>query len=174
MRLTAVFNQMSMYNGDNTYKGKSLFRAGLMDSGSIIPADPVNRVKGQKLYDAVVKAAQCSGSSDTLNCLRSVDYETYLKAATSVREIFDYFIRGSSYLPRPDGVVLTESAKILAQNGQYAKVPFIVGDQEDEGTLFSLVQSNITTTAQLVDYLKTLFSTMQPLSRVSNSQSNTC
>lgn len=128
MRLTAVFNQMSMYNGDNTYKGNPLFRAGWMDSGSIIPADPENRVKGQGLYDAVVKAAECSGSSDTLNCLRSVDYETYLKAATSVQEIFDYSSVALSYLPRPDGVVLTESAEILAQNGQYAKVPFIVGD----------------------------------------------
>ena len=43
------------------------------------------------------------------------------------------------------------------KNGQYAKVPFIIGDQEDEGTLFSLSQSNITTTAQLVDYLHTYF-----------------
>ena len=38
-----------------------------------------------------------------------------------------------------------------------AKVPFIVGDQEDEGTLFSLVQSNISTTAELVDYLKAIY-----------------
>ena len=62
-----------------------------------------------------------------------------------------------SYLPRPDGKTLTQSPDILAQNGQFAKVPFIIGDQEDEGTLFSLVQSNISTTAQLVTYLKTVF-----------------
>jgi carboxylesterase type B len=86
-----------------------------------------------------------------------VDYETYLKATTSVQGIFDYSSVALSYLPRPDGVVLTDSPDVLAQNGQYAKVPFIVGDQEDEGTLFSLVQSNISTTAQLVDYLKTIF-----------------
>ena len=36
-------------------------------------------------------------------------------------------------------------------------MPFIIGDQEDEGTLFSLVQSNITTTADIVDYLSTYF-----------------
>jgi carboxylesterase type B len=38
-----------------------------------------------------------------------------------------------------------------------AKVPFIVGDQEDEGTLFALTQSNVTTTALLVTYLKNIF-----------------
>jgi hypothetical protein len=58
---------MAMYNGDNTYKGKPLFRAGLMDSGSVIPADPVDGVKGQGIYDAVVKAAGCSGAVSYLN-----------------------------------------------------------------------------------------------------------
>lgn len=99
----SVFNQMALYNGDNTYKGKPLFRAGVMDSGSVIPADPVDGVKGNQIYDAVVKAAGCSGSADTLNCLRSVPYETYLQATTSVPGIFDYQAVALSYLPRPDG-----------------------------------------------------------------------
>lgn len=115
----SVFNQMALYNGDNTYKGKPLFRAGVMDSGSIVPADPVDGVKGNDIYDAVVDAVGCSGSADTLNCLRSVDYETFLKATTSVPSIFDYSSLALSYLARPDGVVLTESPEILAQNGQY-------------------------------------------------------
>ena len=55
------------------------------------------------------------------------------------------------------GVVLTESPDVLAVKGKYAKIPFIIGDQEDEGTLFSLVQYNISTTADLVNYLKTFF-----------------
>jgi carboxylesterase type B len=38
-----------------------------------------------------------------------------------------------SYQPRPDGTVLTASPDVLVKNGQYAKVPFIIGDQEDEG-----------------------------------------
>lgn len=37
------------------------------------------------------------------------------------------------------------------------KVPVIIGDQEDEGTLFSLFQLNITTNAQLIDYLTPFF-----------------
>lgn len=36
-------------------------------------------------------------------------------------------------------------------------MPYILGDQEDEGTLFGLFTSNITTTQQLSAYLKELF-----------------
>ncbi|PMD44849.1 cholinesterase [Hyaloscypha variabilis F] len=153
----SVFNQMALYNGDNTYKGKPLFRAALMDSGSVVPADPVDCPRAQDIYNTVVDKAGCSGSSDTLGCLRSIDYETFLKATTSVPGVFDYQSVALSYLPRPDGAVITQSPDILAQNGQFAKVPFIIGDQEDEGTLFSLIQSNISTTDELVDYLSTVF-----------------
>ena len=36
-------------------------------------------------------------------------------------------------------------------------MPFIIGDQEDEGTLFALFQSNITTIPELVDYLSIFY-----------------
>ncbi|KAE8449824.1 hypothetical protein EG329_007301 [Mollisiaceae sp. DMI_Dod_QoI] len=153
----SVFNQMSLYNGNHTYKGKPLFRAAIMDSGSLVPADPVDCPKGQDVYNTVVQHAGCSGAADTLACLRSVNYETYLKATTSVPSFSDYQSVALSYVPRPGGIALTQSSEYLAQNGQYANVPFIIGDQEDEGTLFSLVQSNISTTEQLVNYFKTIF-----------------
>ena len=153
----SVFDQMALYDGDNVYKDKPLFRAAVMNSGSIVPADPVDCPKGQEVYDKVVTEAGCSAAADTLDCLRGVDYETFLNAANSVPGILSYNSVALSYLPRPDGVVLTDSPEVLISNGQYAKVPFIIGDQEDEGTLFSLTQFNITTTADLVDYLKTIF-----------------
>lgn len=62
-----------------------------------------------------------------------------------------------AYLPRPDGMALFQSPDILAKDGQYAKMPMIIDDQEDEGTLFSLNQNNITTTDQLVQYFKDFF-----------------
>ncbi|KAI0484514.1 Alpha/Beta hydrolase protein [Xylariaceae sp. FL0804] len=149
----SVFDQMALYDGDNTYNGNPLFRGAIMDSGSIIPADPVNGTKGQAIYDTVVEAAGCSGSNDTLNCLRDLDYDTFLNAANSVPGILSYNSVALSYLPRPDGVYLTDSPDVLAKNGQYAAVPMIIGDQEDEGTIFALFQSNITTEDELVDYL---------------------
>ena len=153
----SVFDQMALYNGDNTYKGRSLFRGAMMDSGSIVPADPVDCAKSQVVYDTVVRSAGCSSAKDTLECLRSLPYETYLNATNSVPSITGYQSVALSYLPRPDGKVLTESPDKLVKQDKYASVPFIIGDQEDEGTLFALQQSNITTEREIVDYFKTFY-----------------
>ncbi|KAI9644394.1 hypothetical protein NHQ30_007751 [Ciborinia camelliae] len=153
----SVFDQMALYGGDNTYKGKALFRGAIMNSGSIIPADPVDCPKGQVVYNTVVASAGCSTASDTLACLRGVSYQTLLNATNSVPGLLSYSSVALSYLPRPDGTVLTQSPDILLSSGAWAKVPFIVGDQEDEGTIFALFQSNISTTAQLATYFKSVF-----------------
>lgn len=153
----SVYNQMALYGGDNTYNGNKLFRAGIMNSGSLVPADPVDCDRCQDVYDQVVRSAGCAGSADTLKCLRAADYDTFLSAANSVPGILSYTSVALSYVPRPDGVALPDSPDVLARTGRYAAVPMIIGDQEDEGTLFSLFQSNLTTEANLVDYLSTVF-----------------
>ncbi|KAI0142285.1 sterol esterase [Hypoxylon sp. NC0597] len=153
----SVFDQMALYGGDNTYNGKKLFRAAIMNSGSVVPANPVDGVQAQNVYNTVVQEAGCASAADTLACLRSADYDTFLHAANSVPGILSYTSVALSYLPRPDGKVLPDSPDVLARNGQYAAVPMIIGDQEDEGTLFSLFQSNITNTDQLVDYISKIF-----------------
>ena len=153
----SVASQMIMYDGDHTYKDKPLFRGAIMNSGSGIPTDPVDCPKGQTVYDGVVRHAGCDTSPDTLECLRGLDYDTMLDAVNSQPSLLSYHSVALSYLPRPDGVVLTESPDILLKKGKYARVPFIIGDQEDEGTLFALMQPNITTKAQISDYLSDLF-----------------
>jgi carboxylesterase type B len=42
----SVFDHMVLYDGDHTYKNKPLFRGAIMNSGSVIPADPVDCPKG--------------------------------------------------------------------------------------------------------------------------------
>ncbi|KAK0648344.1 Alpha/Beta hydrolase protein [Cercophora newfieldiana] len=153
----SVFDQMALYDGNNKYNGKPLFRGAIMNSGSIVPADPVDCPKGQVVYDTVVKAAGCSAAADTLQCLRELPYDKYLRAANSVPAILSYNSVALSYLPRPDGRVLTDSPDRLVPSKKYTAVPMIIGDQEDEGTLFSLFQSNITTTPKLISYLSTIF-----------------
>jgi carboxylesterase type B len=54
----SVMDQMLMYDGDNTYKGKSLFRGGIMNSGSIVPAQSVDSEKAQAIYDKVMFSLQ--------------------------------------------------------------------------------------------------------------------
>ncbi|KUJ09925.1 lipase [Mollisia scopiformis] len=153
----SVLDQMAMYDGDITYNGAPLFRGAIMDSGSIVPADPVDCPKGQVVFDQVVATAGCTSATDKLECLRALDYTDFLDATNSVPGLLSYNSIALSYLPRPDGTVLTESPDILISSGKYAAVPFIIGDQEDEGTIFALFQENITDTAELVTYLQTYF-----------------
>ncbi|KAA8644904.1 hypothetical protein EYZ11_010996 [Aspergillus tanneri] len=153
----SVFDQMLLYGGNIDYKDKALFHGAIMNSGSVVPADPVDGSKGQAVYDQVVNSAGCGGAADTLECLRQLDYTDFLNAANSVPGFLSYHSVALSYLPRPDGRVLTDSPDVLSKAGRYARVPFIIGDQEDEGTLFALFQSNITTTDELVDYFGEYF-----------------
>ncbi|KAH6885723.1 Alpha/Beta hydrolase protein [Thelonectria olida] len=150
----SVLDQMVLYGGDADYNGKPLFRGAIMNSGSVVPAAPVDGVKGQEIYDTVVANAGCSTASDSLECLRALDYDAFLDAANSVPGLLSYNSLALSYLPRPDGTVLPDSPEILIATGRYHAVPMINGDQEDEGTLFALFQPNLTTTAKLVSYLK--------------------
>ncbi len=62
-------------NGDN----EGLFRGAFSESGAPIPVGDIT--VGQSVYDAIVKQTGCSGSSDTLACLRKVPYPI-LKAAS--------------------------------------------------------------------------------------------
>lgn len=141
----SVFDHMVLKDGDHTYKGKPLFRAGIMNSGSVIPAAPADSPRGQRFYDAVVKAGDCQSSLTTLECLRALPFQEYLHVVNSVPGIFSTSSPALSYLPRPDGTLLTESPEILLQAGKYARVLYIIGSQEDEGTLFALFQSKIWT-----------------------------
>jgi carboxylesterase type B len=89
--------------------------------------------------------------------LRTTPYTKFLQACNAVPGILGYYTVNLSYLPRPDGRTITASPDQLVKDGKYAKVPFIVGDQEDEGTLFGLFTPNLTTTAEITTYLSTIF-----------------
>jgi len=70
----SAFTQTIMFDGNNTYKGKPLFRGAIMDSGTIVPTDPVDAAKGQGVFDAVAKSAGCDAATDKLACLRAADF----------------------------------------------------------------------------------------------------
>lgn len=130
----SVFDQLALFDGNNTYKGQPLFRGAIMDSGSILPTEPVNGVKAQGIFDTVVEAAGCASAADSakLECLREVDYDTFVNASNTVPTYLSYNSLAFSYAPRPDGWILTASPEHLAQTGKYAAVPIIIGNQENE------------------------------------------
>ena len=72
-------------NGGNT---EGLFRGAFMQSGAPIPVGDITH--GQQYYDAIVKQTGCSGSADTLDCLRTVPYGSLKAAINKSPGIFDY------------------------------------------------------------------------------------
>ncbi|KAF4551778.1 Carboxylesterase-like protein 22 [Elsinoe fawcettii] len=155
----SAFDQTIINGGDSTYRGKPLFRGAILNSGSIVPAEPVDTGKAQVVFDTVASNAGCGGTADKLACLRALPFQQFLNAATSVPNIFSYRSLDLAYLPRPDPAnnFFSQSPDIAVSQGKFAKVPVICGDQEDEGTLFSLTTSNISNTAELTTYLQSYF-----------------
>ena len=49
-----------------------------------------------------------------------------------------------AWVPRTDGVFLTDNPQKLVQQGKIAKIPFVTGNNDDEGTVFALSKLNIT------------------------------
>ncbi|KAJ6584319.1 alpha beta-hydrolase [Mycena capillaripes] len=138
-------------NGDN----EGLFRAGFMESGSPIPVGPLEN--GQKYYDAIVQQVGCTGAADTLACLRTVPYATLKAAQDASPFIFAYQSLVLAWLPREDGIFLTDAPQKLVQQGKVANVPFITGDCDDEGTLFSLSTLNVTTDKEFIQYISSIW-----------------
>ncbi|CAK5270426.1 unnamed protein product [Mycena citricolor] len=150
-------------NGANT---EGLFRAGFMESGSPIPVGPVEN--GQKYYDQIVQQTGCAGASDTLECLRTVPFASLKAAQDATPSIFAYQSLVLAWIPREDGTFLKGNPQSLVQQLQVAKVPFVTGDCDDEGTLFSLSTLNLTTDTAFAGWVKQFW-----LPSASTTQSNT-
>lgn len=146
-------DQMLLFKGNATYKGKSLFRGAIMNWGNIVPADPVDCPKAQAVYNRVVLRVGCRGSENTLQCLRRLPFTRSYNAVASEPAVLSYNALALSYLPRPDGRVLTASPDDQGLAGDFHAVPTIIGDLKDEGAFFALFQKNLSTPQSVVDYL---------------------
>ncbi|KAF9450184.1 carotenoid ester lipase [Macrolepiota fuliginosa MF-IS2] len=139
-------------NGGNT---EGLFRAGVMQSGAPIPVGDIEN--GQVYYDSIVADTGCSGSADTLQCLRTAPYDTLKAAIDKTPSITSYQSLRLAWLPRADSVFLTDHPQRLVQQGKIARVLFITGKScncDDEGTIFSFSTLNETTESEMRDYVK--------------------
>ncbi|EMD39501.1 hypothetical protein CERSUDRAFT_111813 [Gelatoporia subvermispora B] len=150
-------------NGGNP---EGLFRAAFMESGSPLPVGDITH--GQKFYDALVSETGCTGSADTLECLRQVPFDTLKAAVDKSPGIFSFQSLNLAWLPRVDGVFLTDTPQNLVLQNSVANVPFVTGDCDDEGTLFSLSNLNITTQTDLEGYLSSNYLSSVPDSLITD------
>ncbi|TFY52381.1 hypothetical protein EVJ58_g10049 [Rhodofomes roseus] len=139
--------QLVLDNGDP----QGLFRAAVMESGS--PYALRNVSAGQPYYDLLVDYTGCTGQSDTLACLREAPAEQILAAVNMTPNSRDYTEHNLAWQPRLDGDLFIQNPQRSVLMGQYAKVPIISGDCDDEGTLFSLGNINVTTDEEFLTYI---------------------
>ncbi|KAH9030331.1 carotenoid ester lipase precursor [Lactarius pseudohatsudake] len=139
-------------NGGNN---EGLFLAAFMQSGAPMSIGDITH--GQQYYDFLVERTGCTSSSDTLACLRAAPYEELKAAMDSTPSFNSYQSAALVWQPRVDGTFLADNPLELTRQGKVAKIPFVIGDCDDEGTLFSLSQTNVTTEAELRTYLSEFF-----------------
>jgi acetylcholinesterase len=149
----AISVSLQMLANDGNPEG--LFRAAFMQSGSPTPVGDLSN--GQPFYDFLVEQTNCSGSYDTLECLRTVPYEELIAAVNLTPSLFSFQSLALAWQPYADGIFLADNPQRLVQQGKVARIPFISGECDDEGTLFSLSQTNVTTDAELRAYLTEFF-----------------
>ncbi|VVT44443.1 uncharacterized protein SAPINGB_P000418 [Magnusiomyces paraingens] len=146
-------HQMVMNDGDHTYKGSPLFSSVIMQSGGVLPVNNVSSSWPQKAFDTVINGVGCDGADDKIACLRTKNTTEVTKASSGVSMV-DAFL---GFSPHPDGDVISSNTFELFRKGKFAKVPYITGNQEDEGTLFTSLFSNYTSEAQVIGLFQSFF-----------------
>ncbi|KAJ7433540.1 sterol esterase [Mycena latifolia] len=136
---------------DNMQNSSALFRGAFMQSGSLLPTPFLG--DGQSDYNSLVAANNCTASPDTLDCLRHVPFDALMATVNETLDILSYRSLSNVWPPRIDGDVVVEDPWVSVSQGLYAKIPIMTGNCDDEGTVFSFAQANITTSAEFLDYV---------------------
>ncbi|KAI2472159.1 alpha/beta-hydrolase [Annulohypoxylon bovei var. microspora] len=113
-----------------SYGGRTdgLFHRSIQESGSATTAWCNGSDWYQPIYNKIVDQVNCSSAPDTLECLRTIDYETlYPFLNTSI-------ISGPGFYPTVDGDVLPNYPSELLRAGRFAHVPHLYGTTSDDGT----------------------------------------
>ncbi|KAL4937647.1 hypothetical protein BDV06DRAFT_232444 [Aspergillus oleicola] len=135
--------------GDN----EGLFRAAIMESGNAV-GPPWNGTDWyQPMYDRIVDRAGCSTSTDTLQCLRDLPFNSLYAVANE----------GLEWFAAIDGTFITEYPQISITEGQLAKVPILLGSNTDEGVSFGTtgVDTDEDCVAQLISSKRWVLTTSQ-------------
>ena len=131
-----------------------------MNSGSFVYTQPADSAKAQAVFDTVATNAGCtpssfSNGSETLDCLRSISYDKFKTAMNSMPNFGSSSSNDLSYVNRQalSSNYFSQTGEEAVQTGRFARVPLIMGNMEDEATIFTPTQKGlINNTETLVDY----------------------
>jgi carboxylesterase type B len=143
-----------------SYGGRTdgLFHRSIQESGSAATAWYNGTDWYQTIYQNIVDHVNCTNAIDTLECLRTVPYETIYPFMDPTT------IAGPGWYPTVDGDIMPEFPTSLLDQGKFAHVPHLYGSNSDEGT--DNAPFGIDTDQQLYDLLYTGFGFGYPSSTV--------
>ncbi|KIJ11923.1 hypothetical protein PAXINDRAFT_118603 [Paxillus involutus ATCC 200175] len=146
----SIWLQMIAFDGELN----GLFSGAVTQSGFASPMDSLG--VNQPIYDQMVEYTNCTNpvGNSTLDCLRAAPYESLISAVNMVPPLLSYQSLATSFGPVLDGVMFKRTPRQALEAGLYAKIPIIAGNVDDEGTLFSLLNVNVTTDQQFIDYVQ--------------------
>ncbi|KAJ4374043.1 hypothetical protein N0V83_002782 [Neocucurbitaria cava] len=132
-----------------SYGGRTdnLFHRSIQESGSAATAWYNGSDWYQPIYDYIVDKANCTDEVDTLDCLRTVPYESMLPLLAAP-------IQGPGWYPIVDGDVIPNYPTELLHSGRFAHIPHLYGTNSDEGTDNAPAGGVINNDTQLHDFLK--------------------
>lgn len=132
-------------------RSQDLFQRAISQSGG---CTTLTNTKAQAETSANVLATGlgCEGD-DAIDCLRGKDVPALLMAAAMLPAL----PTGRTIGPTVDGDFMPEQPRTRYKNGRINKVPYILGSNTDEGTLYTAASTPITTEAQLDTALDTQF-----------------
>ncbi|KAI9736069.1 MAG: hypothetical protein M1818_006245 [Claussenomyces sp. TS43310] len=120
------------YNG----RDDKLFRGAIAESGATAGVGLINPTAAlaEEAYNNITQAAGCSGASDKLACLRLVPTEQLNNIFNSTTTEDDYSLYWG---PLVDGDIVARGGNEQLLDGSFVKVPYILGENSDDGTDFS-------------------------------------
>ncbi|TIA77138.1 lipase 2 [Aureobasidium pullulans] len=139
---TSVGAQLLAYNG----RDDGLFHGAIAQSGApISPGVDFDVDDWEPIIANISRATGCNGTGSVLDCLRKVPTDQLNSFINST------VTRGARYGPVVDGDWFTQTASQALSNGDFLKVPYIIGVNEAEGVGFGPRQIN--TTQEILDYI---------------------
>ena len=139
----SLLHHLTAYSGRND----NLFQAAISDS-LFVPFQPTCSFY-QYQFDAFANNSGCANSADVLACLRAADSATlnasnigYTYPNQTGQALFPYG-------PCVDGDLIADTTDKLLADGKFIQVPLLLGNVNDEGSLFA---PNATDSGEINDF----------------------
>jgi para-nitrobenzyl esterase len=143
---------------------RGLFHRALGESGGCTTALPT-RAEAEAEANVFTEAMGCGDATDVAACLRAVPVADLLMEAPVDGAMVDppggdFYSGGTprwSFQAVVDGVVISDQPRTLFDDSNVADVPYVLGSNSDEGTLFHVLQREVATEDEYLAALERRF-----------------